>query len=228
MVFLTGGTGFVGGYVLRRLLKDGREVRATVRDTKGAHSIEQSGAHAARADILDTDALAQAMEGAEAAINLVGIISELPSKGITFEKIHHRAAESFVEAAKRAGVQRIVHMSALGARENNDASEYHRTKYLGERAVVDSGLTYTIFRPSTQVGAGGEFVDMMMDMISMAPVMPVLGSGEYKMQPMDVEDTAALFCIALDTPASENRIYEAGGPRQMSYLELLDAFMQAM
>jgi len=227
MILLTGGTGFVGGRLLRRLLADGRKVRTTVRSDRDGRRLENLGAETVKADVMDEGSMAAAMEGVDVAINLVGIIREYPRKGITFENLHHIAVKNFAAAAGSADVRKVIHMSALGTRPGA-ASAYHRTKHLGEQEVVNSGLAYTIFRPSTQIGEEGEFVEMMMDLISKAPVMPVFGSGTYRMQPMDVDDTAAFFAAAIDDLKSDNRIYELGGPEQMTYVQLLDAFMDAL
>jgi len=227
MVTVIGGTGFIGRHVIGRLLADGRQVRCTVRKDADAEHMRREGAEPVKADIMDHASLAAAMKGSEAAVNLVGIIRENPGKGITFDRMHRLAVENFVAAAESAGVERLVHMSALGTRPDAE-SDYHKTKYLGEQEVIGSGIPYVIFRPSAQIGVEGEFTRMMINLVARAPVLPVFGSGLYKMQPMDVDDTAKLFSAAVDNPAAANGVYDVGGPEEMTYLELLDAFAQAL
>lgn len=227
MILVAGGTGFVGGHVLRRLREEDRTVRALVRSDEDARRVEQLSIEPVKGDISDRTSLEKAMNGVDTAINLVGIIEEAPKKGVTFEKLHHRGAANFAEAASSAGVKKIIHMSALGTRPR-PVSEYHRTKYLGEEAVKNSGVTYTIFRPSAQIGVDGEFTKMMIQLLTTAPVLPVFGDGKYKMQPMDVKDTAAFFAAAVDKPESDNRVFEIGGPEVLTYLELLGKFEKAL
>lgn len=227
MILMTGATGFVGRHLLNRLLADGRAVRCAVRGGGAARRAAIPGAEIAAADIMEPASLREAMSGVATAINLVGIIREMPRRGVTFENLHWLGARNFAEAARAAGVKRIIQMSALGSRPGA-VSNYHIYKYKGERAVIESGAPYTIFRPSAQMGTDGEFTRMMFDMIKKMPVMPVFGSGDYRMQPMDVDDTAAFFAAAVDNPDAENKIFELAGPEVFTYLELLEKFEKAL
>ena len=159
LVAVTGATGFVGRHVVRELRRRGRRVRALARDAaKAGRVLPEDGVELVVGDALDTGAMDRLAEGADALVHLVGIRREA-SGGATYEKMHVGATRSAIGAASRAGVARYLHMSALGARPEA-ATAYHRTKWRAEEIVRDSGLAWTILRPSLILGAGGEFMDM--------------------------------------------------------------------
>ncbi len=226
-VFMTGATGFVGKHVAGRLLEDGHELRCLVRSEGSDETwfLKGLGAELAVGDILDPGSLAHAAAGCDAVIHLVGIIFE--RRGASFEQVHVEGTRNVLAAAKQAGAGRFVHMSALGTR-SGAASAYHRTKWDAEEDVRASGLEYTIFRPSTIYGPGGEFIDMLARQVRMLPVVPVIGNGRYRMQPISVFDVAACFADCLSKAAAVNRVYEIGGPEAISYNELIDAICRVM
>lgn len=226
-VFVTGATGFVGHEILRQLLAAGHSVRALVRPGSENKLLQEDPVKIHHGDACDPESLAGALEDCEALLHLVGIIREFPAKGITFEKLHVEATRNLLTAAETQGVRRYLQMSANGTREDA-VTPYHQTKWQAEQAVRASGLDWTIFRPSLIYGAGGEFVAMISDLIRKLPAVPVIGDGQYRMSPVAVEDVAAGFVRALQTPASIGQIYHCCGPQSCSYDELLDAFGQAM
>ena len=154
-VFVTGGTGFVGSAVLDELTRRQFEISVLVRRSNSLAAGPM--VRPVVGELSDRDALNRGMQDCQAVIHLVGIIMEKPSKGITFEHIHVGGTRAVVEAAVRNGIQRYIHMSALGAREDA-ASAYHRTKYAAEQYVRASGLEWTILRPSLIHGPHGEFM----------------------------------------------------------------------
>lgn len=225
--FITGATGFVGRHLTAKLLKDGHDVKCLVRnlDSEGPGCLKGMGAELAVSDVLDADALAGAAKGCDAFIHLVGIIFE--RRGSTFEDIHFRGTLNALAAAAVAGAGHFVHMSALGT--GPDArSSYHQTKWRAEEAVRASGIGYTIFRPSMIYGAGGEFIEMLIGQVRKLPVVPVIGNGRYKMQPILVDDVAACFSAALDNPEALNETLEIGGPDQLTYNEMVDEVGRAV
>src|SRR5687768_55908 len=153
-VFVTGGSGFVGRAVVAELLGRGHAVTLLVH--RGAVDGLTGDVRTVRGDLFDDAALDAGMAGCDAAIHLVGIIFEKPANGVTFDRVHHQGTRHLVDGARRAGVRRYVHMSALGTRPNA-ASEYHRTKHLAEEYVRASGLDWTILRPALIHGPRGEF-----------------------------------------------------------------------
>jgi NADH dehydrogenase len=118
-------------------------------------------------------------------------------------------------------------MSALGTRAGAGAA-YHRTKWDAEEIVRASGLDYTIFRPSIIYGPGGEFINMLAKQIRLMPLVPVIGNGQYRMQPIAVDDVAAAFSASLATNAAMNKIYEIGGPEALSYNQMIDTICRVM
>jgi uncharacterized protein YbjT (DUF2867 family) len=226
-VFLTGATGFVGKHMARRLLEDGHELTCLARDTDSPESaqLEELGAGLAVGNILDADSVVAGAAGAAAVIHLVGIIFE--RRGATFEEIHVHGTVNALAAAAMAGAGRYIHMSALGTGPRA-ASAYHKTKWAAEEQVRGSGLDYTIFRPSTIIGPGGEFFNMLARQVRLSPVLPVIGNGRYRMQPVSVFDVAACFSKSIENPRARNQVYEIGGPDRLTYNEMLDVICQVM
>lgn len=222
-IFISGGTGFVGGHLIRELLRRGHELRLLTHQRKQTvEGIEQI-----EGDVSRPDTFEAAVNGCDAVINLVGIIREFPSKGITFRKLHVQATDSMLLTARRAGVRRYLQMSALGTRPDAVA-EYHRTKWQAEELVRASGLEWTIFRPSLIFGPKDAFVNMLADQLRLAPVMPVIGSGNYRLQPIHADDVARCFVLALEMPQTVGQSYELCGNDRMSYEELLDSIAAAI
>lgn len=226
-VFLTGATGFVGRHIAARLVQDGHELRCLVRSAEAEETwfLKGVGAEVVEGDILVSHSLAKGAAGCDAVIHLVGIIFEGP--GATFEQVHVEGTRNMLVAADAAGIKRFVHMSALGTRSGAGAA-YHRTKWDAEEDVRASGLDYTIFRPSIIYGPGGEFINMLARQIRLLPVLPVIGNGRYRMQPISVEDVAACFSSCLTTAAAINKVYEIAGPEALSYDEMVDTICRVM
>jgi uncharacterized protein YbjT (DUF2867 family) len=226
-VFVTGGTGFVGKHVVRALLARGFLVRCLVRegsehDLKGFESIDR-----VPGDVLRPESLAPSVEGCSALVHLVGIIRERRGRGITFERLHAQATRNMLALARAAGVKRFVHMSALGTRPDARA-RYHRTKWQAEEAVRASELDWTIFRPSIIFGPGDEFVSALGRMVRRLPVMPVLGDGRYRLQPIPVEQVADGLARALRAPVSVGQAYDVAGPTPYAFVDLLDEIGRAL
>jgi NADH dehydrogenase len=226
-VFLTGGTGFVGRAVIRALQAHGVLVRCLVRPGSEAHLKGFEAIDRVPGDVLSPEGVAEAMRGCRAVIHLVGIIREHPASGVVFERLHSQATANIVAAAREAGVRRYLQMSALGVRPNA-RSRYHRTKWEAEECVRRSDLDWTIFRPSVIYGRGDGSVSMLAGMIRRLPVVPVLGDGRYRLQPVAVEQVAEGFARALEQPKSVGTTYEVGGPHSYSFTEILDQIGRAL
>lgn len=223
-IFIAGGTGFVGGHVVDALLASGHEIRLLVHRRSAGLSdrVEQ-----VVGDVTELDSCARAAEGCDAVVNLVGIIREFPGRGVTFERLHVRATANLLTVARNAGITRYLQMSALGTRADA-VSRYHKTKFRGEELVGSSGLDTTIFRPSLIYGPKDAFVNMLAGQLRMVPVMPVMGSGDYRLQPIHASDVARCFAQSLDMPGTIGRCYELCGNNRMTYVEMLDEIAAAI
>jgi uncharacterized protein YbjT (DUF2867 family) len=218
-VFLTGATGFVGRNMLKRLLAEGHNVRALVRDPDKAKELAQERVQLVAGDVADGTGLDRAIEGCDAVIHLVGIIVENGKN--TFQRVHHIGTRNVVEAAKRAGVKRFVHMSALGARPDGAAS-YQVTKWKGEEDLRRSGIPYCILRPSVIFGEGDGFVTQMMQIMRSSPLFrPVPGNGAPKFRPIFIDDVTTCFVRALTIEAAINQTIELGGADELTLNEVL-------
>jgi NADH dehydrogenase len=157
----------------------------------------------------------------------VGIIREFPGRGVTFEAVHVQATHNVVDAAMAAGARRYLHMSALGARPE-PADPYHVTNFRADEYVVNSGLTYTIFRPSVIYGPGDQSLNLFARQLRRLFFFPVIGDGQYLLQPVPVTTVARAFALALELPATENRIYDVGGPEPLTFNEIIDTLAQVL
>lgn len=178
-------------------------------------------------DVTDLASVEGDLAGCDAVIHLVGIIDEDRRRGVTFETIHVRGTRVVVEQARAAGVRRFVHMSANGARPG-DASPYHTTKWRAEEIVRAAGFPLTVvFRPSIVFGDPGEgrpeFASRLLrTLVRPFPILPVLGDGRYRLQPVHVTEVAAAFAQALELPEGPPRSYCAAGPETVTFDEALD------
>lgn len=241
-ICVTGASGFVGRHIVKELLSRGYAVRGLVRDAdKGAAVI---GRHDAltliTGDILDEQALDQMTQGCDACIHLVGIIRERPG-GQTFRRMHTRATESIVEACDRAGIDRFIHMSALGV-GGEGMCDYQRTKYEAEQAVRASDLRWTIFRPGLIHGEGGEMTELIANWVrgkglpgSFLPYFTrgvedksvILGPVHRvtpNVAPVSVQDVTYCFVEALQRDTTICEIYNVVGPDVMTFPQLLLRF----
>jgi NADH dehydrogenase len=222
-IMLTGASGFVGGEIFRQLELRGYAVSPLLRTLRG--------------DVFNNSMLDEALRGCQAVIHLIGIIRERRSAGTTFQRIHVEATQRVVEAAKRAGIRRFIHMSALGARPGA-VSNYHKTKYAAEEYVRASGLDWTIFRPSLIHGPRGEFMQTEAKWArKKAPpflFMPYFGAGFLgrhgagKLQPVYVNDVARAFVDALEKPQTIGEFYTLGGPDEITWPQLHRISAQAI
>jgi uncharacterized protein YbjT (DUF2867 family) len=224
MILVTGGTGFVGGHLVRRMAQEKMQTRCLVRRGSNIKLLKELGIEVAYGDVLDKESLRKALEDVETVIHLVGIIVE--KKGATFEIIHTQGTKNLVEVSRAAGVLRFIYISALGARENA-RSRYHKTKWEAEKAVINSGMEYVIFRPSIMIGEGGEFVTMLSKIVRWAPIIPII-DGDSKVQPIYVENTVDCILKALADPKTTNRIFEIAGPDRITYKELFLTLMEVL
>lgn len=217
-ILVTGGTGFVGPKVVRALRERELDVRCLVRDRSRGHTLESWGCELAEGDVTDPESLGRAVERCDAVVHLVAIIQGRPED---FEQVMVEGTRNLVSAAQEAAVGRFVLMSALGAsEETKDLVPYYGAKWRMERMVKDSGLEHVIFRPSFIFGKDGGALPTFLKVARLAPVTPIIGSGEQRLQPIWVEDVAAFFAGAVDLFEAANRTFEVGGPDVVDWNEL--------
>ncbi len=223
-VLVSGGTGFVGQYIVNHLLDAGHSVRSLVRtpiDGRLPESVEQI-----QGDVLKPASLAAAVADMDAVIHLVGIIEEKPSKGITFDALHRQATKNLVGAAREAGVGTWIQMSANGARKDG-VSGYQTSKWKAEEIVKEAGFAHwTIFRPSLVFGKPSDGVpefasQLVNDLIKPLPVWPIFGDGAFAMQPVHIDDVAKAFVSALTSEAAQGQTYCLSGPEAVPFKDIL-------
>lgn len=229
MYFVAGGTGFIGARLINSLRERDKRVRCFVRTPVKAAECESNGFSATVGEITDRESLRGALDGCDVVVHLVGIMEEKGS--LTFENVHVRGTENLADEAKRAGVKYLFFQSALGA-SPSAAARYSKTKAEAERIVRESGIPYTIFRPSLVVGKGDGFTLRMRELIALGPVVTLPGSGEARVQPLYVDDWVTCFMKVFDAPAPDARyasgIYEMGGPEHLTYNKVVSLLMEAM
>jgi NADH dehydrogenase len=217
-VLVTGGTGFVGPKIVHALRAHGRDVRALVRSPTRGGRLASWGAELVTGDVTDPASLDAAVDGCTHVVHLVAIIRGRPQD---FHRVMTEGTESLVRAAKNAGVQRFVLMSALGTSETTkDVVPYFNAKWAMEREVVACGLEYTIFRPSFVFGRDGGVLPTFVKQVRYSPVVTVLGSGLQHIQPIWIDDVAEYFARGVDLPQAANRTFELGGPDTVTWDEL--------
>ena len=224
-VFVTGGSGFVGREIITELLNHGHSVRALVRNAKSLQLVDDL--ETVVGDTTSHGTWCEKLAGCDAVIHLVGIIREFRSKNITFEKLHRQSTHNVVQAAENLGVKRFLQMSANGTR-GDAVTRYHQTKWEAEELVRQSGLEWTIFRPSLIFGPQDQFVNMLARLIKLLPVVPVMGDGTYRLQPVCVNDVSVAFVDALIRPETVGKTYHCCGPEILSYDQLLDLIAEAL
>lgn len=224
-VAVLGGSGFIGTYLVLNLLQLGCRVNLLSNKTEPGFKSTRGQIRIFSGSIENDVALANCLEGCEIVYHLVGIIAETRDK--TFEKTVSQGTGNVVQAAKARGIKKIIYLSALGTSENAD-SVYFQSKYKAEQHIINSGMDYTIFRPSIVYGVRDQFINKLAKMVKYLPIVPVIGNGQYKLQPVYVEELAALMADTLRRSNLSNRIFEIGGPEQLTYLEIIDIIKRVL
>jgi NADH dehydrogenase len=235
LVTVFGGSGFLGRYAVRALAADGWRIRAATRRPDLAGYLQPMGAvgqiHAVQANLRYPDSVRQAVAGASAVVNLVGILAECRfclsrSTRQSFHAVHVAGAREAARAAKEAGAKTFVHVSAIGA-DRKYWAKYARTKAAGEAAVLAEFPTAVILRPSLVFGAEDQLFNRFAAMarLPLAP-LPLIGGGKTRFQPVHVGDVAAAIAAACAGKARPRAIYELGGPDIVTFRQILDLVQQ--
>ena len=227
-VLVAGGTGFIGSYLCRELVERGHEVTALSRSPEDT----PEGVDSAVGDVTAYDSIAPAVEGQDAVVNLVALSPLFEPKGGNemHDRIHRGGTENLVTAAEAGDVERFVQMSALGADPDGDTA-YIRSKGAAEELVKESGLDWTIFRPSVVFGEGGEFVSFTKRLKGMfapgLPLYPLPGGGKTRFQPIHVEDLVPMLADSLEDDEHAGQTYEIGGPEVLTLREVTNLVYEA-
>lgn len=220
-VAIIGGTGFVGGYLIDALLNQGHGVSVLVRSGNESKVRRSSDIRTVTGDLASPDALMDVLDGCDAAIYSVGLIREFPRRGITFESTQYQGLVDTVAAAKRAGIARLLLMSAIGVKD--PGTKYQATKRRAERHALESGLDVTVLRPSVIFGDPRGTMEiatqLYRDMIR--PPVPAVAFPGVTMSPVHVEDVADAFVAALIDDTSIGKTLELAGPEVLGWDEML-------
>lgn len=218
-----GGTGFVGRQVVRELAALGLRVRVATRVPERAYFLKPSGAVGqivpVQCDYTSMESLAQAIKGADYVINCVGILFEKGKKS-TFQRIHVDLPALIAKLSRENAVRRLVHISALGC--DKGTSKYARTKLEGEKAVLTNFPMATVLRPSVIFGEGDHFFNMFAEISRYVPVLPLIGGGKTKFQPVYVGDVADAVIKSLSYPQTEGQTYSLGGGEVLDFKQIYE------
>jgi NADH dehydrogenase len=223
-IFIAGASGFVGGHLVNDLLSRGQRVRCLVRSEKKRALLSARGAEVVRGDITSPETVRGVLGPDDFVVHLVGIIEEKGSA--TFRAVHVEGTSNLVAEARRAGVKHFFYQSALRA-DKNSWSGYLKTKGEAEEIVKQSGLNYTIFRPSLIIGPWDGFTKKILDMLRLSPVIPIPGEGRAKFQPVYIKDWLACIKKVIDTPLSYLSTVDIGGPEHLTYREIVEALAES-
>ena len=223
-ICVLGGTGFVGRHIASHLANTRVRMRILTRNReRNRQLLPIPNLQLIEADIYDEAALAEQLAGCQAVINLVGVLNDGTGTGHRFEDAHVKLPRRIIAACRTAGVERLLHMSALGA--SSDApSRYQQTKAEGERLVKEAHsdkLAVTAFRPSVIFGPGDSFINRFAQLLRLSPVLP-LPTPRMRLKPVYVGDVAKAFVQSLEDPATFGRRYELCGPKVFTLRELVD------
>ncbi len=219
-IVMIGASGFFGGHLLRALAADRQQciVLTRIADRRASMGL-LPGVKLVQADVYDTDVLAELFSGADAVVSMAGILNESDGGGKGFHKVHVELVEGIVEACRKAGVTRLLHVSALNA--GKGSSHYLKTKGEAEALIrAADDLNFSIFQPSVIFGRGDSFFNKFADMLGLMPVLP-LACPKSRLQPVYAGDVAAVMAASLDDPMTWGKSYELAGPKSYSLKELV-------
>nr|MBN2278899.1 complex I NDUFA9 subunit family protein [candidate division Zixibacteria bacterium] len=216
-IAITGATGFVGRHLVAALRQTGHELRLLVHRREGT-SEEDKKIEYCRADVHDLDSLMAAFEKVDIIYHLVGIIAE--TRQLTFERTVAGGTSNVAAAARVNGTKKIIYLSAAGT-SSTTISKYYQSKWAAEESIRNSDLEYTIFRPSVIFGEGDGFINTLIKSIRKSPLVPVIGDGYYRIQPVYIDDLTTIMVAAGKISKFSGETIEIGGPEILEYREIL-------
>ena len=225
LVLVTGATGFLGRRVVRQLLEHHHDVRCLVHTPGRERLFPDRTVDVHYGSVLDMSALSEVFDDVGAVVHLVAIIRR--RKGTTYDQINREGVATVVELARQHGVKHFIQVSAIGA-SGDPAYSYLYSKWRGEQEVVQSGVPFTILRSSIMFGEGDEFLNTLAGLIRVFPMVPVVGSGRNRFQPIAADDLARCIVSAVDREELKGKTLEIGGPQQLSYNQIMSAVARTM
>lgn len=221
MILVAGGSGFIGSHLVARLKQTGQPVKILSRATGG--------------DVTKPETLPPALEGVDTIIQCVQFPNhpvEKPSRGYTYEKVDGEGTRNLVDAAVKAGgVRRYLYFSGAGTREGRtdlDRMPWFRAKLMAEKAIRESGIPYTVLRPSWIYGPGDRTLNKFAAFARWLPFVPLVGNGKNRVQPLFIDDVAEIVSRTLANPVAVNKIYEIGGPESLTMDEIVRKLLRAL
>lgn len=228
-VLVAGGTGFIGSRIVDALLAPGGH-RVLVMTRDPARARPKPGVEYVRGDVSDPASLEAATRGVDAVVHAVQFPNhpvENPRKGWTYEQVDGAGTERMVAAALKNGVKRFVYLSGAGTRPGR-SEPWFRAKARAERAVTSSGMEYVVFRPSWIYGPDDRSMNKFVAFVKYLPVVPVIGSGQERVQAVAVGDVGKVAAAAVDEPAATNRVFELGSTPPLTMNEVIRTLMRVL
>jgi len=229
MILITGATGYIGRHLVARLVAQGERPRCLVREMDRAkHILPADKVELVQGAITSPASLDAAVQGVDTIVHAAFLTADRKqSAGNEYEKTNVQGTANLIQAAKKAGVKRVIEIGGLGTRPDKPGS-YMQGRYLAEKMLKESGLDWTIIQPSVLFGKNAPFIKGLVDLIRTSPVVPLIGGGKIMFQPIYVEDVVTVIIKVLEDPVSTaNKTYTIGGPAYYSFTQIIDALLQA-
>ncbi len=230
MLLITGAAGYIGRHLVARLVAQGERPRCLVRNPKSAASVLPADkVEFVQGDTTQAATLQAAVAGVDTIVHAAFITADRKARSSSFyDDTNVQGTANLIAAAKTAGVQRIIEISGLGTRPDRPGT-YMQGRYLSEKMLIDSELNWTIVRPSVLFGKGAPFITGLTDLLRSAPVVPLIGGGKVRFQPIYVEDVVTVIIKVLENPETMGRkIYTIGGPEYYSFTQIFDLLLKTM
>lgn len=229
MLLITGATGYIGRHLVKRLVEQGERPRCLVRNKQSAANVlPLDKIELVEGSTLDLEALKEAVQGIDTIVHAAFLTADRKQKaGSRYEETNVGGTMNLIAAARAAGVTRVIEISGLGTRPDK-AGSYMQGRYLAEKLLMESGLGWTIIRPSVLFGADAPFIKGLVDLIKGSPVVPLLGGGKISFQPIYVEDVVSVILKVMREPEkARGKIYTIGGPEYYTFTQIVDLLLKA-
>lgn len=230
MILVTGSTGYIGQHLVRRLVAQGETPRCLVRDPAKAVSLFPGASiEVVKGNTTDASTLGEAVKGVDTIVHAAFITADhKETPGNSYEETNVQGTARLIQAAEKAGVQRMIEMSGLGTRPDK-AGSYMQGRYLAEKLLKESQLAWTIIQPSVLFGKNAPFIKGLADLVRSSPVVPLIGGGKMMFQPIYVEDVVSVVMKVLAEPErTRSQTYTIGGPAYYSFTQIIDELLHTL